>query len=219
MGRAFLAFSVGLAILAGARAALSADQPAAEKSRALEVGQPFPELACTNDTGRPWRAADYVGCKILVIYFSTGDFTDGSIEQAKGFREVLKRLEELNVFVVGISGDTVGTHELFKKAHGLRYTLLADPEGTAAERLGIPFERWAHATKIRTRGLDGKPIMDDHGKSIIVQRKVTFSRWTLIVSLDGKLLSKRPDVDPPNDADEVRKVVEGLSPTPTPCGS
>ena len=211
MRNAFIAPLIAMATLASARPAMSADPSVVEESGTFEVGQLLPELTCTTDTGRLWRSADYVRCKLLVIYFSTGDFSDGSIEQAKGFREGLKRLEELNVDVLGVSGDTVGINALFKKSHGLKYTLLADPEGNVAEKLGVPVKRSALPTKVRARDLDCKPIMDDHDKSIIVKRNVTHSHWTFIVDLDGKIISKRCDVNPASDADDVRKVIERLS--------
>jgi peroxiredoxin len=120
-------------------------------------------------------------------------------------------LEELGVGLVGVSGDEVATHQLFKQSHGLKHTLLADPEGALAQRMGIPVQRSAKPVKVRTRDLEGKPLMDGHGKSVFVERKVTLPRWTLIIGRDGTLVSKRANVDPAKDADEVIKIVEVLA--------
>jgi len=54
--------------------------------------------------------------------------------------------------------------------------------------------------------------MDGQGKSIFVERKVTLPRWTLIVGRDGTLISKRMNVDPAKDAEEVIKIIEALRP-------
>ena len=179
--------------------------PVAEKQQILTVGQPLPALESIDESGQPWKLADHVGHKVLVFYFYPGDFTGGCIKQAESFREGLKRLEDLGVEVVGVSGDQVATHQLFRTSHGLKHTLLADPEGKLAAALGVPVTA---GTKVRTRGPDGKPLMDERGKSIIVTRPSTLARWTFVVGSNGKILSRREDVDPVKDAEEVLKLVK-----------
>jgi len=173
-------------------------------------GDPLPTWESTDDAGVPWKSADHVGKKVIVIYFYPSDYTDGCTKQAHAYRRGLARLEQLGVELVGISGDEVMTHQLFKQSHGLSHTLLADPEGILAERLEIPVQRPARPAKFRTRDLDGQPLMDEQGKSIFIERKVTFPRWTLIVGRDGTLTSKRMNVDPAKDADDVITLVEML---------
>jgi thioredoxin-dependent peroxiredoxin len=186
------------------------DSPPAATQEALTVGQPLPALESIDDAGHPWKLADYGRHRVLVIYFYPGDFTSGCIKQAQSFREGLKRLEDLNVDVVGVSGDEVATHQLFKVSHSLRHTLLADPEGALAAQLDIPIRRQNAPAKVRAIDLDRQPLIDEQGQSILVERKVTFPRWTLIVDRDGKLVSKRTKVNPATDADEVQKIVESL---------
>ena len=48
------------------------------------------------------------------------------------------KLTEKGVEVIGVSGDSVQTHELFKKAQKLNFTLLADEEGIVAKKFGVP---------------------------------------------------------------------------------
>src|SRR5438552_2010038 len=173
-------------------------------AEALAVGVTSPTFASTDDTGQPWASADHVGKKVIVLYFYPGDFTNGCIKQAQAFRESLAKLEALGTLVIGVSGDDVATHKLFKESHGLAHTLLADPEGLLAKQLGVPVAKGA---KVRTRDLEGKPLMDQQGKSIFVERKVTLPRWTLIIGRDGTLISKRTQVNPATDADEVQQIV------------
>jgi hypothetical protein len=63
---------------------------------------------------------------------------------------------------------------------------------------------------VRTRGGDGRPLMDEQRKSLFVERKVTLPRWTLIIDRTGNLASKRTNVDPAKDAEEAAKIVEVL---------
>jgi len=185
---------------------LPADPPPAAAPAAIElaVGQALPAIAAVGDDGKPWLAAEHVGKKVVVMYFYPGDFTGGCIRQAVAVRDGLAKLEALDIEIVGISGDSVETHQLFKSAFGLKHTLLADPDGALAKQLGVPVQNGA---RVRTRNPDGKPILDAAGKSIMVERKSTLPRWTLVIGKDGKLLSKRTKVDPATDADEVAKLV------------
>jgi len=183
----------------------------AEKQQALTVGQPLGALESIDESGQPWKLADHVGHKVLVFYFYPGDFTGGCNKQAQSFREGLKRLEDLDVEVVGVSGDEAATHRLFRASHGLSHTLLADPAGVLAAQLGIPVRQPNVPTKVRAIDLDRKPLLDEQGQPIIVERKITFPRWTLIFDRKGILVSKRTQVDPAKDADEVQKIVESIS--------
>lgn len=190
----------------------AADEPKSgtgEQTEALAVGRPLLGLEGIDDAGQPWKSADFIGQKILVLYFYPGDFTGGCIKQAEAFRAGLQMLSDAGVEVVGVSGDSVETHKLFKESHGLTHTLLADPDGALAKQLGVPVTE--RVQKVRTRGADGKPLMDEKGKSIIIQRQVTLPRWTLIIGRDGKLVARRTTVNPATEADEVLTIVKTLS--------
>jgi thioredoxin-dependent peroxiredoxin len=168
---------------------------------------PVSAFESIDDQGQPWKSSDHIGKSIVVLYFYPGDFTGGCIPQAEAFREGLQKLRDAGIEVVGVSGDSAETHRLFKEAYGLKHTLLADPEGALARQLGIPVQAGG---KVRTRGPDGQPLMDEKGKSIIVHRSVTFPRWTLVIDRDGKLASKRTNVPPATDADEIVKLAETI---------
>src|SRR5581483_1290619 len=86
----------------------------------------------------PWKSSDHVGKKILVVYFYPADLTSGCTKQACGFRDDMKKLTEKGVEVVGVSGDSVKNHQIFKKVHDLNFTLLADEDGSIAKKFGVP---------------------------------------------------------------------------------
>lgn len=178
------------------------------KNTELAVGQPMASFLATDDQGQPWKLSEHTGEKIIVLYFYPGDFTGGCTKQAQAFRDYQANLEKLDVEVVGISGDAVETHQLFKTTHGIRHTLLADAGGVLAKHLGVPVQPGA---RVRTRDVQGNPLLNENNKSIFVQREVTLPRWTLILDRDGRLASLRTDVNPATDAEEVSKIVEGLA--------
>ena len=197
-----------LATCAGARAV---DQPpAAQTEDLLAAGRALPQFTAIGDRRESWKSTEHVARKVLVFYFYPGDFTGGCIVQAQSFREGLKSLEALDIEVIGVSGDQAATHELFKQSHELKHTLLADPDGALAAQLGIPVRRSERPAVIRAVGLDRKPLLDDQRKPITVERNITYPRWTVIVDREGKVISKRTQINPSTDADEVRKLVEAV---------
>ncbi len=186
----------------------AAEEPKPEAPAAgLAVGELLPAFESTDEQGLPWKSADHVGKKVLVLYFYPGDFTGGCIKQAEAYRDGLTKIEELGVELVGVSGDEVATHKLFKETYGLKHALLADPEGKLAKLVGVPVSAGG---RVSPASADRKPLLDADGKRIVFQRPVTLARWTVVVDRDGKIASLRNIVNPVTDSDEVRKIVEAL---------
>src|SRR5207244_1939884 len=106
----------------------------------VKVGDSAPTFTATDDQGREWKSTEHVGKKVLVVYFYPADLTGGCTKQACGFRDDAQKLEEKGAEVVGISGDSVSNHQLFKKVHSLPFTLLADEQGAVAKKFGVPLK-------------------------------------------------------------------------------
>ena len=139
-----------------------------------------------------------------MIYFYPGDFTPGCTAQAKGFNAAMKKLAENGVEVVGVSGDSVQTHELFKKAHKLDFTLLADPEGAVAKQFGVPFGKGA---TVKARDATNKPL-EFEGKPYEFERKGTAARWTFVIGKDGTITYMNTKVIPADDAKKIAEFIE-----------
>jgi thioredoxin-dependent peroxiredoxin len=119
------------------------------------VGDAAPTFQLRDDRDKTWSSSDRFGKTWVVVYFYPGDFTPGCTAQARAFNAAMDKLTERGVEVVGISGDSVKTHELFKSAQRLNFTLLADEDGAAAKQFGVPFG--AGAT-VKSRDADGRAI-------------------------------------------------------------
>jgi len=191
-------------LLLGIGGRLRADD---EKPVDLAVGADAPKFEATDDAGKAWKSADHVGKKVVVVYFYPGDFTPGCTAQARAFRDAMNKLTEQGVEVVGVSGDSYRTHELFKKAMKLNFTLLADDEGKLAKQFGVPVGKGA---EVKARGEDGKFLKDTDGREIVVKRAVTAERWTFIIGTDGKVLYKNAKVNPNEDTKQVAAFVEKM---------
>jgi thioredoxin-dependent peroxiredoxin len=185
-----------------------ADEPSkADKPVDLNIGDTAPVFERRNDQDKTWTSTDHVGKKIVVLYFYPADFTTGCTAQAQKFRDGMNQLADKGVLVVGVSGDSVSTHELFKKMQMLNFTLLADEDGSLAKKFGVPVSKGG---EVRPRDAMNKPILDADGNQIVLKREVTAARWTFIIGKDGKILYKNTKVNPAVDTKQVTEFIDGL---------
>ena len=99
-----------------------------DKDKQLKIGDKAPIFEAFDEDGKSWKSADYVRKKIMVVYFYPAAMTGGCTKQACSFRDDKSNLEELDVEVIGISGDDPANLKIFRKAHDLNFTLLADSQ-------------------------------------------------------------------------------------------
>ena len=136
---------------------------------------------------------------MIVVYFYPADMTGGCTKQACGFRDDMKTLTDKGVEVIGVSGDSVGNHQLFKKAHELNFALLADTEGKVAEKFGVPITRGEKTAKGTVEG-----------KEVTLTRTLTEQRWTFVIDKSGKIAAKNTEVNAAEDSKAIQEVVEKL---------
>jgi peroxiredoxin Q/BCP len=168
-------------------------------ARAVDVGDKAPAFEAVDDQGHPWSSADHIGKGVLVVYFYPADLTGGCTKQACGFRDDMQTLTGKGVEVVGVSGDSVGNHQLFKKVKNLNFTLLADEKGEIAKAFGVP---------LKTGGTFTFKTPD--GQTHELKRGVTASRWTFVIDKQGKIALKETKVNAPGDAKAVAAAVDAL---------
>ncbi|MDB5391142.1 MAG: alkyl hydroperoxide reductase/Thiol specific antioxidant/Mal allergen [Planctomycetaceae bacterium] len=170
---------------------------AEDKKVDLKVGDEAPKFESLDDTGKEWKSTDHVGKKVVVVYFYPADFTGGCTKQACSYRDDMGKLKDLGVEVVGVSGDSVKNHELFKLDHKLNFTLLADEKGEVAKAFGVPV-----AVEVKTT--NGKK---GDGSAISLQRPATSQRWTFVIGKDGKIALKNPKANATEDSKAVIKLL------------
>ena len=134
-----------------------------------------------------------------MVYFYPADFTNGCTRQACGFRDHRQELEEADVEVVGISGDSIRTHELFARVNSLKFDLLADEDGKVAQAFGVPVRDGDTITRMV------------EGVEQTLKRGVTASRWTFIIGKDGRIIRKNTMVDAEQDYRKVLETVRRLT--------
>lgn len=102
----------------------------------LEVGMKAPEFSLPDKEGRLVSLADFAGKKV-VLYFYPKDNTPGCTRQACAFGEAYKQFQMKNVTVIGVSRDSVASHQRFAEKYSLPFILLSDPELEAIQAYGV----------------------------------------------------------------------------------
>ncbi len=102
----------------------------------MNISQSAPEFTALDRDGKSIQLQDFHG-NWLVLYFYPKDLTPGCTTQAIDFTDRLPQFQALNIQVVGISPDSIASHDKFIKKHHLEIILLSDPEHQIAEAYGV----------------------------------------------------------------------------------
>jgi thioredoxin-dependent peroxiredoxin len=102
----------------------------------MNVGQAAPEFTAPNRTGTNVRLQDFKD-RWLLLYFYPKDNTPGCTTQAIDFTSKLAEFQALNAQIIGISPDSIVSHEKFITKHNLEIILLSDPEHQIADRYEV----------------------------------------------------------------------------------
>lgn len=169
-----------------------------EKDHKIAAGDKARDFEATTDQNEKWKLSDHLGKDVIVLYFYPADMTGGCTKQACGYRDNLAKLEKLGAMVVGVSGDSVKNHQVFKKVHDLNFTLLADEKGEIASLYGIP-----------VRG-GGSIEREVDGETITLTRGVSAERWTVVIGKNKRVEDVSKIGDAGQDPERVIEIVKDL---------
>lgn len=102
----------------------------------VKEGQAAPDFTLHADDDKDVSLSDYRGKKV-VLYFYPKDGTPGCTKEAIEFRDIAKDFEKEDAVILGVSKDSVKSHQKFKAKHKLPFTLLSDPEGNVLDLYGV----------------------------------------------------------------------------------
>lgn len=102
----------------------------------LKPGDPAPDFELPGTGGRTYRLADYRGRKVVLAFYP-GDFTPVCTKQFCSYRDDGERLDRLGAEVLGISPQSVDSHERFSEEKRLNVPLLADEDKSVARAYGV----------------------------------------------------------------------------------
>ena len=150
----------------------------------LEVGMKAPEFTLPDKDGKMVSLADFAG-KRVVLYFYPKDNTPGCTRQACAFAGAYEAFKTLDAVVIGISKDSVASHQKFAEKYDLPFVLLSDPELTAIQAYGV----W------QEKKLYGKVSMG-------------VVRSTYVIDKEGVIEKVMPKVKPDTNAGEILRYLE-----------
>jgi peroxiredoxin Q/BCP len=145
----------------------------------LKEGDPAPAFELESDNVGTFRLDDLRG-KYVVLYFYPKDDTPGCTAEACSFRDANSEIEAEGAVVLGVSTDSLRSHERFRQRHRLPFPLLSDPDHRVADAYGV---------------YQPKKFM---GREFLGVQRTTF-----IIGPDGRLAKVWPKVKPAGHADEV----------------
>ncbi|MHA1157689.1 MAG: peroxiredoxin [Alphaproteobacteria bacterium] len=153
----------------------------------LSEGQQAPDFTLPDDRGEPFSLAAHHG-KTVIIFFYPRDDTSGCTLEARGFSAALGAFEAAGAVVVGLSADTVDSHQRFREKHELAVRLIADTDHVALEAFGV----W------REKSMYGRKFMG-------------IVRTTVLVGRDGRIARIWPKVRVRGHVEKVLEAAEELN--------
>ncbi|MBP2226777.1 peroxiredoxin Q/BCP [Azospirillum agricola] len=136
----------------------------------IEIGTTAPDFTMPTDGGGSVTLSALRG-KPVVLYFYPKDDTSGCTSQACGFRDQLPDFSAVDATVIGVSKDSVASHDKFKAKHDLTFPLASDTDGSVSEAYGVWVEKSMYGRKYM--GLERATfLIDKDGVVRQVWRKV-----------------------------------------------
>ena len=145
----------------------------------LQTGTKAPDFTLFDKDGNAVSLSNFLG-KRVVLYFYPRDNTPGCTRQACAFAGAYKEFEARDVVVIGISRDSVTSHQKFAEKYELPFILLSDPDRVAIDAYGIWQEK-------KTCGKVSMGVV----------------RATYLIDADGKIEAVMPKVKPDTNAAEI----------------
>ena len=124
---------------------------------------------------------------VVVLYFYPRDDTPGCTAEACSFRDANREMQKRGIIVLGVSADSIESHQKFADKYGLPYPLLADTDTTVSQLYGV----W------KEKNYAGKTY-------------IGINRETFLIDKDGVVRKVWPKVNAAEHAQEVLEAIESL---------
>ena len=136
----------------------------------LQVGDIAPDFSLPSNGGNTVSLNDFKGKK-LIVFFYPRDNTPGCTKEACGFNSLLPDFSKINVRVIGVSKDSLKSHDKFATKFDLSFPLLSDEDGTMCEDYGVWKEKSMYGKKYM--GIERSTfLIDENGKIAAAWSKV-----------------------------------------------
>jgi peroxiredoxin Q/BCP len=139
----------------------------------IAIGSKAPDFTLAGTAGK-WSPKDALGSRV-VIYFYPRDNTPGCTREGDGFARAYTRFKKAGALVVGISPDSVESHEKFKKKMAFPFELLSDPDQKVCKLYDV----------IQKKSMYGKTFMGVERSTFLLDAKGVLRQAWRKVKVDG----------------------------------
>jgi peroxiredoxin Q/BCP len=141
------------------------------------IGKPAPDFSLPSTTGENVTLKQFKGKKTVILYFYSKDETPGCTREACDFRDHAEEIERQNVVILGVSNDSLESHQRFREKHGLPFTLLSDEDATVSKLFGV----------YKQKNLYGKKYMGIERTTFVIDRTGRIAQIYPKVKVDGHI--------------------------------
>jgi peroxiredoxin Q/BCP len=106
-------------------------------TKSLAPGDQAPRIAATAHNGQQVALADYIGQRVVVLYFYPRDNTAICTAEACAFRDAYEDFTQAGAVVIGVSADSAASHQDFAQKQRLPFLLLSDSDGAIRKAFGV----------------------------------------------------------------------------------
>jgi len=103
----------------------------------VRVGDLAPDFTLEAHTGQPVSLAEFRNREVVVLYFYPKDESSVCTREACSFRDAYEDFVQAGAVVIGVSSDSVESHQTFAGEHRLPFVLLADTDGSVRKAYGV----------------------------------------------------------------------------------
>ena len=136
----------------------------------LEEGMKAPDFVLMGSDNKEHSLKDYAGKKI-VLYFYPKDNTPGCSKEAEAFRDAIQNFNDQNTVILGISRDTIASHQKFIAKYDLPFVLLSDRDETVCNLYDVIKEKMMYGRQCR--GIERSTfVINEEGTITKIYRKV-----------------------------------------------
>ncbi len=134
-------------------------------------GKKAPEFSLSGSDGKTHTLVGYKG-KTVVLYFYPKDDTPGCTKEACGFRDGFSKMAKLGAVVLGVSKDSIASHQKFAGKFKLPFVLLSDPDTKVMQAYGAWGEKMMYGKPV-TGTIRSTVVIDGSGKVLKHWAKVS----------------------------------------------
>jgi peroxiredoxin Q/BCP len=109
-----------------------------EHANSVKVGDKAPDFTLPDQSGALVKLSDFIGDKIIVLYFYPKDFSRGCTAEACAFRDSYDVFVQAGAQVIGVSSQSIESHNKFAVFYKLPFILLSDENGGVRQLYGVP---------------------------------------------------------------------------------